>query len=252
MTSVLQNKLFISTRPKGQSDELRRLLATEGAGLMEMPLIEIRRLELSIQNKILLNKLEQFQWLIFTSPNGVRCFFTILKELEVVLPSSIQIAVIGKKTGKTLNTFGYEPAFVNPGNTGEEFAAAFIQNTEPRILLALGNLARTHIQDELGDNAQCTRIDVYETVAPETIDEKTMERIQDDRYEMLIFTSPSAIQNFMKISKYIPAENIRVACIGQTTAREAQILGITPLAVAEDASAKGIVQSIIQYYSKNF
>lgn len=255
MNTPLKNKLFISTRPKGQSDELNRLLETAGAKTMEMPLIKIRPAVLTVQESALFDELEKFQWLVFTSPNGVRNFFEILKQKEIpVLPRTLQIAVIGQKTEKVLATFGYSPAFVNPGNTGEDFAEAFIQNIKKdssrlRILLALGNLARTIIQDELINFADCFRVNVYETATPYSLDEKTVQRIKDNRYGMLIFTSPSAIQNFMKLIHHIPAENIRLACIGETTASEARKQGIQPLVVAEDASAQGIVDSIIQFYS---
>ena len=256
MGAVLQNKLFISTRPEGQSDELKRLFETEGAQLLEFPLIKINPLELSNDETTVLESLNRFNWLILTSPNGVRSFFDRLKENGIeALPASIQIGVIGKKTQKVLSTFGYEPAFVNPGNTAEDFVAAFIpkiQNSteKPQILLALGNLARTVIQDELNVHATCTRINVYETVMPDSTDKKTLQLINEDRYEMLIFTSPSTIQNFMKLHLNIPAEDIRIACIGEITAREAKKQGITPLVVAEDASAQGIVDAIIHYYSK--
>lgn len=256
MSNSLQNKVFISTRPKGQSDELKRLLAAEGADLLEMPLIEIRKLQPGEQDKILLKNLEQFNWLIFTSPNGVRSFFSVLKELEIhSLPKNIQIGVIGQKTRKTVESFAYQVAFINPGNTAEDFVPAFINELQhlkekPSVLLALGNLARTLIQDELIDFAECTRIDVYETLAPETIDMKTLELIQNDAYEMLIFTSPSTIINFMKLTLNVPVENLRIACIGEITAREAEQQGILPLVVANDASSPGIVQSIKQSYSK--
>ena len=255
MNNQLKNKLFISTRPKGQSDELNRLLKAAGAETIEMPLIEIRPAALTIQESALFDKMEKFQWLIFTSSNGVRNFFEILKQNEIhVLPLTLQIAVIGKKTEKVLTNFGYSPAFVNPGNTGEDFAEAFIQKIkndphQPQVLLALGNLARTVIQDELSNFAECTRVNVYETTIPDSPDEKTVQLIKNNRYEMLIFTSPSAIQNFMRLIHNIPAENIRLACIGETTASEARKQGIQPLVVAEDASAQGIVDSIIQYYS---
>jgi len=256
MSAVLQNKLFISTRPQGQSDELKRLFEAEGAELLELPLISIQPLELNTEDKLILNLLEEFDWLILTSPNGVRSFFSSLKENGIEsLPASLQIGVIGKKTQKVLSTFGYEPAFVNPGNTAEEFVATFIpkiqNNTEkPQILLALGNLARTVIQDELKNHATCTRIDVYETVMPDSTDEKTLQLIRENRYEMLIFTSPSTIQNFMKLNLNIPAEDLRISCIGEITAREAKNQGISPTVVAEDASAQGIVDAIINHYSK--
>jgi len=255
MNSPLKNKLFICTRPKGQSDELNRLLEAAGAETIEMPLIEIQPTELSVQENNLIDKVEQFQWLIFTSPNGIRYFFEILKERGIgTLPKKLQIAVIGNKTERVLATFGYSPAFVNPGNTGKDFATAFIQklknnSPKPRILLALGNLARTTIQNELSEYAKCFRLDVYETVVPDSIDKKTIQLIQNNRYEMLIFTSPSAIQNFMKQTNDLPSEKIRLACIGETTALEARKQGIQPLVIAKDASAKGIVESIIHFYT---
>jgi uroporphyrinogen-III synthase len=255
MNNQLKNKLFISTRPKGQSSELNQLLETAGAQTIELPLIEIRPINLTTQEKTFIEKLETFNWLIFTSPNGVRSFFEILKQKKIsVLPLTLQIAVIGKKTEKVLSSFGYSPAFVNPGNTGGDFAEAFIQKIkndthQPRVLLALGNLARTVIQEELSQYAEYTRLNVYETAIPNSVDEKTVQYIMDNRYEMLIFTSPSAIQNFMKLFHNIPVENIRLACIGETTASEARKMGIQPLVVAEDASTQGIVDSIIHYYS---
>ncbi len=256
MRAVLQNKLFISTRPQGQSDELKRLFEAEGAQLLELPLIKINPLELNTEVRLILNLLDEFDWLILTSPNGVRSFFNGLKENRIeALPAGLKIGVIGKKTQKVLSTFGYEPAFVNPGNTAEEFVAAFIPQIENKskktqILLALGNLARTLIQDELKEYPTCTRIDIYETVMPDSADEKTLQLIRENRYEMLIFTSPSTIQNFMKLHLNIPAESLRIACIGEITAREAKNQGISPTVVAEDASAKGIVDAII-HFSKN-
>ncbi|MCG6187187.1 uroporphyrinogen-III synthase [Maribellus maritimus] len=255
MNHLLKNKLFISTRPKGQSDELNRLLKEAGAETVEMPLIEIRPASLSEKENDILEQLEQFQWLVFTSPNGVRYFFEVLEKRGIAnLPEKIQIAVIGQKTEEELNFFGYSPAFVNPGNTGEHFAAALLKKVEnnscqPRILLTLGNLARAVIQDELSRVAACMRLNVYKTVIPDLTDEKTVQLIKDNRYEMLIFTSPSAIQNFMKRFNDISAKNIRLACIGETTASEARKQGIQPLVVAKNASAQGIVESIIQYYS---
>lgn len=257
MTFPLKNKLFVSTRPKGQSDELNRLLQDAGAKSVEMPLIKIKQAQLTDADKTLFYQLEQFQWLIFTSPNGIYSFFKILKETGIyTLPKTIQIAVIGNKTEETLTPFGYSAAFVNPGNTSEDFAAAFIQeikniNPKPRILMAVGNLARTNIQDKLSKYAHCSRLDVYKTIAPKSVDKNILQLIRNNQYEMLIFTSPSAIQNFMKLKTNFSVENIRMACIGAITANEAIIQGIQPLVIAKDASARGIVEAIIQFYIKN-
>ncbi len=259
MTRPLQNKLFISTRPAGASDELKRLLNEERATLLEFPLIEIKAAPLSSEEKKPFSHLEQFQWMVLTSPNGVRYFFKILQEItgNQKLPDTLQIAVIGEKTRIALKEFGYTAAFENPGSTAEDFSEPFARHistadVKPKLILPLGNLARTVIQDHLKENANCTRIDIYRTEPPEKVDKTIAGRIENEKYEMLIFTSPSGIQNFLKLFPNQKNKNIRMACIGETTANAARENGFHPLAVAQNSSASGLVESIVNHYiSKN-
>jgi uroporphyrinogen-III synthase len=259
MTLPLQNKIFISTRPESRPDELTRLLAASGASVLRWPLIEIRRASLSVQEQQHLKNLHQFDWVIFTSPNGVRNFFGCLKEHAKTsdLPFNLEVAVIGEKTKKMVQTYGYTTSFVNPGNTAEEFSKPFTQflkekNDKPKILLALGDLARNVIQDSLLETAQCTRINVYHTLLPENIDPKMIQRIHDSRFDMIIFTSPSGIENFLKVYPEGKDKSIPMACIGSVTAAAAAGYGFQPLVVAEKSTAAGIAGSIINYYiSKN-
>ncbi|NQU52474.1 MAG: uroporphyrinogen-III synthase [Bacteroidetes bacterium] len=256
MNRLLQDKVFISTRPENKSEELAGLFANAGATLLEMPLIKIQGATLSESEKDYFNRLQNFHWLIFTSPNGVRYFFENLTAIQgnLKLPESVQIAVIGNKTEKALNEFGYLAAFKNPGSTGEDFADAFIQkissNGNPNILLPLGNIARTVIQDRLAEFANCTRINVYDTTAANLVDSKILEQIENDNYEMLLFTSPSGIENFLNISTEIQTENIRIACIGETTSKTAIKNNIKPKVVAKNSTASGLFESIINYYTK--
>ena len=256
MNQPLKNKLFVSTRPKGKSGELKRLLESEGAEMLEFPLIEIHPANLSDQEKAQLKKLDSFQWLVLTSPNGVKFFFQKKKKItgNTTLPGKLKIAVIGLKTENVLNEFGQTASFVNPGNTSEDFAEAFLQKLKsgsqrPNVLLALGNLARNIIQNKIKDRADFSRIDVYKTVAPKKPDQNILQLIQDGRYEMIIFTSPSGIENFMEHSKHIDPEKLRIACIGEITSRAAVKAGIKPLVVAENPSAEGIVNSIVKFYN---
>jgi uroporphyrinogen-III synthase len=255
MKLPLQNKLFISTRPAGTSGELSRLLHEAGASLLEFPLIEIKPASLSSEEKQLFSRLEQFQWMIFTSPNGVRYFFEILQEVTGTqkLPESMQIAVIGDKTSKTLKKYGYNPTFVNPGSTAEDFAEPFARHIaaeklKPKVVLPLGNLARTVIQDHLKKLADCTRIDIYQTEMPEKVNKIIAEKIETNLYDMLIFTSPSGIYHFTELFPKLNKKNIRMACIGDITAGAARQKGFEPLAVAQSSSPEGIVESILNYY----
>lgn len=255
MTLRLHDKLFISTRPKDSSDELAGLLSREGATVLEFPLIEIHAASISENEKSCFHKPEQFNWIIFTSPNGVRSFFRILEELtgSQQLPDNLQFAAIGIKTEAVLQGFGYRSSFVNPGSTAEDFSKPFTEHiktagNKPNILLPLGNLARTVIQEELKNEANCTRVDVYKTDVPRYFDEKIMQRIEKGHYDMLIFTSPSGIKNFVMSFLKIKKEDIRMACIGPITYREAIKNGFQPLVTAHNSTAQGIVESIINYY----
>ncbi len=255
MTLRLHDKLFISTRPKDSSDELTGLLSREGATVLELPLIEINAAPVSENEKSCFYEPEQFQWIIFTSPNGVRYFFRILEELtgSYKLPGDIQFAAIGKKTEAILQEYGYRASFINPGSTAEDFSKPFLKHiktggSRPNILLPLGNLARTVIQDELKHAANCTRIDVYTTDIPPHFDETLIHRIEQNNYDMLIFTSPSGIKNFLIVSPKIIVEHVRMACIGPVTYREAINNGFQPLVTAHNSSAGGIVDSILNYY----
>jgi uroporphyrinogen-III synthase len=170
MIKLLRDKIFISTRPGGPSDQLTQLLTASGASVLELPLIKIEAASLSEVENNYLSRLATFQWIIFTSPNGVRYFFEILKRTNGnhQLPAHVQMAVIGHKTGKTVESFGHPVSFVNPGSTAEDFSETFAQHIKnslekPNILLPLGNLARSVIQDSLKKTARCFRMVVYKT-----------------------------------------------------------------------------------------
>jgi uroporphyrinogen-III synthase len=74
------------------------------------------------------------------------------------------------------------------------------------------------------------------------------EQIENVKYDMIIFTSPSGIHNFLKLFPNQKKINIRMACIGETTASAAREKGFYPLVVAQNSSSAGIVESILNYY----
>ena len=257
MDTLLQDKIFISTRPEGQSGELVQLFTKAGATVIEMPLVKIEPKLLSENEKQYFKQLHNFNWLIFTSTNGVHCFFENLQEIQgnQILPESLQVAVIGNKTEQVLNSFGYKSAFTNPGSTGEDFAEYFVQkiqteNSKPNILLALGNIARNVIQNALNEFANCTRLNIYETKSPDSLEDKAIQLLLSDKYEMLLFTSPSGVKNFMKLSGNIQPEKLRIACIGETTSKAAIENNISPVVVAKNSTVADLFESVLNYYKK--
>lgn len=255
MGKLLENKVFISTRPAGQSAELENLLSEESAKLVLMPTIEIRPLPLDEYAVLQLKNLESFNWIVFTSPNGLRYFFSALFEIQnnYVLPAHLKIAVVGKKTAAHLECYGTSAAFINLGNTAEDFVVDFFHrvNLGERVLFPIGNLARTVIEDKISKKAVCTRILFYETVLPETFDGEALQLILDDQYDMIVLTSPSSFTNLLQlISGKTDPTKLRLVCIGQTTSSEVIRNGIEPLITAVTANSQGIFSAILNYFQK--
>lgn len=255
MGNLLENRIFISTRPAGQSSELETLLSEESATLIPMPTIEIRPLPLDEFAREQLKNLSSFNWIVFTSPNGLKCFFTSLFELQnhYGLPEHLKIAVVGKKTAAQLECYGTSASFINLGNTAEDFVADFFHRVSPgeRVLFPIGNLARTVIEDEISKKANCTRILFYETVLPEAINEEALKLILTDQYDMIVLTSPSCCNNLLHLisGKADPAK-LRLVCIGQTTSAEVIRNGLEPLITAGTANSQGIYTAILNHFQK--
>jgi len=256
MGKLLENRVFISTRPPGQSAELESLLMEESATLISMPTIEVKPLPLDEFSWLQMRNLDSFNWIVFTSPNGLRFFFASLFELQgnYGLPEHLKIAVVGKKTAAHLECYGTSAAFINLGNTAEEFVADFYHRVNPgdRVLFPIGNLARTVIEDKISKKAICTRVLFYETILPETVDGNLLQLILEDKYDMIVLTSPSSCTNLLQlISGKSDPSTLRLVCIGQTTSSEVIRNGIEPLITAGTANSRGIYSAIVNYFQKN-
>ena len=255
MGKLLENKIFISTRPADQSTELESLLSEESATLISMPTIEIRPLPLDEFSWSQLKNLESFNWIVFTSPNGLKFFFARLFDLQknYGLPEHLKIAVVGKKTAANLECYGTSAEFINLGNTAEDFSADFFHrvNIGERVLFPIGNLARSVIEDKISIKAICTRVLFYETIMPSTINNEALTLILNDQYNMIILTSPSGCVNLLQlVSEKMDTSTLRLVCIGQTTAAEVIRSGIEPIITSGLANSQGISSAIINYFQK--
>ncbi|HAQ21020.1 MAG TPA: hypothetical protein DCR40_17570 [Prolixibacteraceae bacterium] len=255
MGKLLENRVFISTRPLGQSAELESLLMEESATLISMPTIEVKPLPLDEFSWLQMRNLDSFNWIVFTSPNGLKFFFASLFELQnnYGLPEHLKIAVVGKKTAAHLECYGTSASFINLGNTAEDFVADFYHRVNPgdRVLFPIGNLARTVIEDKISKKAICTRILFYETLLPETVDGNILQLITEDKYDMIVLTSPSSCTNLLQlISGKSDPSKLRLVCIGQTTSSEVIRNGIEPLITAGTANSQGIYSAIVNYFQK--
>jgi uroporphyrinogen-III synthase len=230
---------------------LEELLTSEGAKLLKMPTIEIHSVIWDTHKIEILEQRDKYNWIVFTSVNGVQYFFEklISLKLDVELPSHIKIAAIGEQTALKLYEYGSQATFVNPSNSSEELAKILIEKIQPsdKVLLVLGNLARNTMADILSQKVKCTRLDVYQTILPTHIDEKHIKTIIDDEYDLIILTSPSSFINLLSVLEgKIDISKLKLASIGKTTTAEIEKHHLKPIITASMSNAEGIFKAILE------
>jgi len=234
----IHGKLIICTYPQPEPDEFSVPLENAGAKVLFMPAIEIRPLACRLPKQ-----LSDYNWLVFTSKNGIRSFFN-----QYALKAANKIAVLGEATGRELDSFNLKADYTGTGRTGADFGNELKKVILPgqSVLLILGELAPDTILQELQATNSVDRINIYQTVAPDNFDPECVELIESDSYDLMMISSPSAIKNLYlafreKISQW------RVISIGKTTTAACRNLGIEPLTTAKYSSYRGLAETTIEY-----
>ena len=252
----LSGKIFISTRAAETGDTLPDLLTAQGATVFPLPMIEIKPAILKPEEVAEIKQLSSYDWLFFTSRNGVAHFFKQLIDLtgSSELPATLKVAVVGAKTSSELEYYGYSPTFTGKEHGSSELAAEFRNAFQPvnqKILLSLGNLADDTLKSQLGAVNQVDRVDVYETCQPKQADPAAIKRITEGQYDMILFTSPSTFAHFGSFVDNKVLGTLKIGSIGTTTSKAIQEAGFEPMLTAKVSSAEGLATSILQYYKQS-
>ena len=252
---VLRGRLFISTRPKSLSDGLKKYFGSAGAELLEMPMIEIKPADISETGRNTLEKAGTFDWIIFTSGNGVRYFMEEYRNIagSYELPPGVSIASIGSKTAKIAEEYGIEPRFISRRSNAAGFAdelSALFSGSHPRVLWPTGKLSPGIFTGKLSLFSDINRINLYHTVMPETIIQPVLRHIINDTYNIIFFFSPSAVKNFLSATRGtgVDNESLRVACIGTVTRKACLDSNIIPLFTAGKPDSESLFKSTTEYY----
>jgi uroporphyrinogen-III synthase len=242
----------ISTQPVEQAQKLQQALENQTIAFYNMPMIRTEAYALNDSIRETLQKLHEYDWIIFTSKNGVHALFQLINEAGLTFPEKLKTAVIGKTTQSHLEKVHRKADFINRGQTSVEFLAALkneIIKKNDRILMVLGNLAPNHMQQQLSKIAQVDRLDVYKTLSIADYDKTLMQNIRSNGYGLLVFTSPSAFQNFYKfyqLEKSIAP--LRIVSIGNITTAAIQKITQAQIITAKTAGIDGLKNEIIHYF----
>lgn len=247
----LINKIIISTRPFSEDDSIKEYLMEKGATVLDFPMIKIFPVSLTTETRNLLSHITEYQWIVFTSKNGVKFFFQFLQKVGIDLKSlsHIKIAVVGKITAAEVVKYYRHPDLTSSGNDSDDLAVELTKVLKPtdKVLLALAELANDKLENRITDLCIATRFNVYKTDDEEVVSSDIIERIKADDYHIILFTSPSGFRHFSKImiENNITA-NIRAACIGTTTEAEMLKNNWQPLFVSSRSEGESFARQIVE------
>src|SRR5579872_6640640 len=196
----LFGKRIVVTRAKGQAEALSARLHALGAEVVELPTIEIRPARDSGPLDHAIVELACYDWLIFTSANGVRFFLDRLDRSTVDLRSlRAKICAIGPATRASIESLHLKVDLMGKEYVAEGLVDAFAAHdlAGKRVLLPRAAVARDLVPAELGRRgARVEVVEAYHTVVPEDAAERVHEIFGASRRpDCITFTSSSTVQN---------------------------------------------------------
>lgn len=240
----LNGKRIVVTRPEGQAtDALRAVLEARGSIVLEIPLIDIEYTADASALEDTWSSMGQFDWLIFTSVNGVRGFFDRFFETfnDIRGIGLARIACVGKATAAALQAFhlnvDFQPSEATAATLARELDAAE-DLAHLRVLIVTGNRDSGDLVKALEGKSKAivSTLTVYATMENDAGQFDATESFRRQGADAILFASPSAVDSFVAQAKILtPAKNAvhpKAVAIGPTTADALREHGIPVAAVA--------------------
>ena len=249
----LFGRRIVVTRARSQASRMTAQLEALGADVLEMPAIRIAPPDDPQPLRDAIANVDSFDWIVFTSANGVAAFFDALGEvgLDSRALAGSKICTIGPVTAEALAARS-----IRPDAQPAKFVSAEIAST----LAATGSLAGKSILCPRADIAPGDLVDALEAegavvrnviaycTRPDCSGaERVVELLRDDDVHWITFTSSSTVRNFFDAvdAKTVRAASVRLASIGPVTSETLREIGFEPDTEAESHTIDGLMGAIL-------
>ena len=259
----LFGKRILVTRPEAQATELVDLLWSLGAEPIEAPMIRVEPPEDYGALDEACELAGTFDWIVFTSTNGVDAFLQRLctGPRDVRELKGVRLCAVGPATAERLLRYGLRVDLVPEEHRGEAVVEALRKTedlSERRILLPRADLARDVLPTELRRaGAEVVDVTAYRTVrtgGDRDGGPDIFKMLLDQEIDIVTFTSASTVRNFVKVLGADPAADLLnttvVAAIGPVTADAAARLNIQTTIMPATYTVPALVDAIVNYYSE--
>jgi uroporphyrinogen III methyltransferase/synthase len=258
-SDALKGKRILITRARSQAPSLAQRIESLGGEVIEFPTIEIRPPESYGPLDQAINQIGSYDWLIFTSVNGVEQFLSRFEKLGKSLAdlAGIEVGAIGPETAKRLTAAQIQPSLVPKQYQAEGILEALIPEAVlgKRILIPRAAKARDILPETLRRwGARVNVVEAYQTVLPQVDVSALCELLREGTIDVITFTSSSTVTNFtvMLRDQDLPRLLSRavIACIGPITRKTVEDLGMRPEIVSEEFTIPGLVRAMVDYFSR--
>ncbi len=244
--STSDRALVVLTREKGKNDKVKQMLDELGVQSIEVPMVETTLGPDAARLPEVL-RTASFDWITVTSPEAASVFIDGWKATG---KPDVRIGVVGKGTGKVLEATRepalrpqFTPSVANAEHMGPELP--LIEGGTNRVLYPSSAKASTVLQEGLERRGfDVVRLNTYNTVTVKEIEAETLEMAR--RARVVAIASPSALKAWVAHVGQDRAEEMTIACIGSTSARAAEKLGLPNVLFPEHPGLEKFVETIYE------
>ena len=250
----LFGQTIVITRTRHQAAELRAVLEELGANVLEAPTIDIAPPADWEPIDYAIRSMDEYDWLILTSVNGVAGLKQRLNALALDTRhlAKVKVAAIGDATAQALIDMGIRPDLVPTQFVAESLAAELIARHPmkgKRVLMLRADIARPMLRRKL-EEAGATVVDlcVYETKPAASLPPEVWVALKKGEVNWVTFTSSSTARNFVQLleDQRDLFKSIKIASIGPITTQTLRELGFAPAIEAETFNMEGLIAALVK------
>lgn len=249
------NKIIV-TRPRLSGNTLSVRLKNLGADVYDYPCIEIQEILNNETLKSEIDNISDYDWLVFTSKNGVNIFFDYLlkNKMDFRALGNIKIAAIGSQTANSLKAYGLIADYVPDIFDGGHLAKGLTEriNTNEKVLLMRALMGTEEIPIILSERGIPYKdVPIYETIFKNEDAQYIEELINQNEIDLITFTSASTVEGFINSMPEVDLSKVFGICIGNKTAGVAQRYGIKHV-VSDEATIDSMIAKISEVYDEGY
>ncbi len=252
--SDLTGKRVIVTRPAAQASSMCHALEQENAQPILFPTVQIVPLEPNTEFEQILCVWDSFDWVVFTSVNGVKIFYDRAKVAGVSLRQQLgrpRLAAIGPATARELVARGGTVGCMPNEYVAEGIVRSLGEVGGQRILLARAKKARRILAEQLSERgAEVVEVAIYDVIQPTP--PPNIDQALSAGADIITFTSSSTVEGWLRIlgeRAHGALQQCCVACIGPITADTARRNDISVDVVATEYTTDGLIQALVSHFT---